>query len=117
MDVVRTKQVTIDGLSFKGVEARYVKVLEPMAFSAKVDEGDDGRRQATTCRVINLEDGKEYRLICPTLLVSAWTDEGEGIVGKCYEILCPLDKKPGKDYREVSVYEIEEPKGGKTTSA
>lgn len=105
----RTKQVTIDALSFKTRERAYVRFLGEMHKSEKADEADDKREPATVARVLNLEDGHEYRLICPALLVSAILEEGVEYVGHCFEINVSRDPKPGKRYKEVEVYEIECP--------
>lgn len=109
MKYERIEQITLPGLSFKGREVAYVKSLALMTSSERVSEGDDKRKRATVMKVINLEDGQVYRLICPSLLISALEDEGTDYVGKCYEINVTPDKLPGKDYKGVRVYEIKCP--------
>lgn len=113
MKTKRKQQITLPSLSFKGVEARYVKFLGKLHKSDKLDEGEDNRQAATTARVLNLEDWREYTLICPTLLVSALDEGSVEYVGKCFEVICPLDPRPGKRYREIECYEIEQPSAPK----
>lgn len=107
MEVKRIKQITLDVLSFKGREVAFVKFIGKLHRSEKVDESDDGRKPATVARVINLEDGQEYRLVCPSLLVSALNEDETEYLNKCYEIRVSLNTKPGKAYKEVEVYEIQ----------
>lgn len=102
----RLGQVTLPGLSFAKREIAYVKVLSAMVTSVRNDEPDSGNKPATVMKVLNLQDQMEYRLICPALLVSSLTDEGEDYVGKCYEIQVPKDILPGKRYKACQVYEI-----------
>jgi hypothetical protein len=103
----RKQQVTLPGLSFKDREIVYVKILTEIGRSERVDERDDNRKAANTCRVLNLRDNKQYILICPALMVSAFADLREDPVGKCYQIIAPKHKKPGKDYKEVEVWEVD----------
>ena len=104
----RIRQITLPALSFKSREVAYVKCIGPLTQSDRVSQQDDGRKPATVMRVINLEDGGEYRLICPTLLVSALEDEGLDYLAKCYEIRVSPEKLPGKNYKSVNIYEIED---------
>lgn len=105
----RINQITLPPLSFKEREVAYVKCLGTMMRSDRVDQQDDGRKPATVMRVLNLEDMLEYRLVCPALLVSAFADEGFEYKGKCFEIIVSREKKPGKDYKEVEVFELKDP--------
>lgn len=106
MEVERLQQITLPALSFKDRAVAYIRCIGKMCCSDRVDSKDDGRKAATVMRVINLEDGLQYRLICPALLVSAFADEGFEYVGKCFEVQVSPNKKPGKDYKEVEVFEI-----------
>lgn len=109
MKVKRNRQITLPPLSFKDRECAYVLFLSKMQRSDRVDEEDDGKEAATTARVLNLEDGKEYHLICPTVLVSSLCRDSNQYVGMCYEIIVSKDPKPGKRYKEVEVYAIDSP--------
>lgn len=109
MKVERLEQITLPGYSFKEREQGYIKSLGLMSSSQRVSEGDDKRKRATVMKIIDLETGELFRMICPSLLVSALEDEGTDYVGKCYEILVTADKLPGKDYKGVRVYEIKCP--------
>ncbi len=104
----RKQQITLPGLSFKDRTHAYVKILSKMHQSERVDTKDDGRKAATICKVIDLQTAEMCRLICPALMVSALIDTNEAYVGKCYEIVVSSEKVPGKDYKSVRVYEIEE---------
>ena len=110
MKVTRKALVNLPALSFKNKELLYLKFLTMLATSQHVGEEDDGREPATTARVINIETGEVCEFIAPTLLVSALSRYG-AYVGKCFEIHCTKDKMPGKNYRGVTCYEIEEPEG------
>lgn len=105
----RIKQITIDVLSFKERDVAYVRCLSEMHRSERVDKKDDGREAATVMRVINLVDGLEYRLVCPSLMVSAFEDESIPYVGKCFEVTCSSRPLPGKRYKSCEVYEIGDP--------
>ena len=109
MEVKRKKQITLDVFSFKSREVAYVKFLSTTARSDRVGEEDDGRKTAITARIVNLEDGAEYRMVCPALLVSALAEEGIDYVGKCFEITVSKEPKPGKQYKEVECWEIDDP--------
>lgn len=109
MQPVRTKQITLDVLSFKEREVAFIKCIGRMTTSDRVDKKDDGREPATVMRVINLEDGAEYRLVCPSLMVSAFEDEGFDYQGKCYEVRVSARPVPGKRYKHVEVFEIQDP--------
>lgn len=110
-NVKRINQVTLPPISRKGHDVLYIKVLTDLRMSEIVDEADDGRKPATTCRVINLEDGKTYEYIASALAVTALRRYAESVVGKCFEIVHSKEKVPGKDYYGVDVYEIECPIG------
>lgn len=103
----RKQQITLPSLSFKERTQAFVLILTEMHKSERVEKKDDNRKAATTCRVKNLEDGKDYIMICPALMVSSLQDIGEDYVGKCYEVNVTADKLPGKDYKGVEVYEID----------
>lgn len=103
----RKKQVTLPGLSFKKREIAYIKVLAPMTKSVRDSEQSKDDKPATVMKVLNLQDHKEYRLICPSLMVSSFADEGEEYVGKCYEVIVPAELVPGKRYKNCEVYEID----------
>jgi len=105
----RIKQITIDVLSFKERDVVYIRCLGEMHRSDRVDKKDDGRESATVMRVVNLEDGLEYRLVCPSLMVSAFEDESINYVGKCFEVTVSSRPVPGKRYKSVEVYEIADP--------
>lgn len=107
MSEYRKKQVTLPGLSFKNREIAYVKALSTMHKSVRDSEPDKGEKPATVMKVLNLQDNKEYRLICPALMVSSFNDEGDEYVGKCYEIIVPAALVPGKRYKDCEVYEID----------
>ena len=59
MQNYRKKQITLPGLSVKTREIVYVKILTKLHKSERVDQADDNREPATTCRVTNLRDGKD----------------------------------------------------------
>jgi len=104
----RLKQVTLPGLSFKDIQIVYVKILSKMTRSERVSEQDDKRQPATVVKVLNLQDNLEYRLICPSLMVSSFNDEGDEYVDKCYEVVVSSKPLPGKRYKKnVEVYEID----------
>lgn len=103
----RQAQITLPGLSFKDREVAYIKVLGIMHKSEREDNDKSGRGNATVMKVENLQDNKEYRLICPTLMVSSFEDEGEDYVGNCYEIQVTAQVLPGKQYKGVEVYKID----------
>ena len=103
----RQAQITLPGLSFKDREIAYIKVLGPMHKSEREEVEGSNRSAATVMKVENLQDGKEYRLICPTLMVSSFQDEGENYVGNCYEIQVTAQVLPGKQYKGVEVYKID----------
>lgn len=105
-DDYRTKQITLPSLSFKEREIVYVKILTEMHKSERVDQSDDKREPATTCRVTNLQDGKDYILICPTLMVSSLQDIGAEYVDQCFEVRTTMKPMPGKQYKGVEVYGI-----------
>lgn len=109
VDVSKLKRiatVSLPPLSFKGRTVAFVKILSEMFQPAEEDSPETDRTPATTCRVVNLEDGAEYNLICPTVLVSELKKYSAGYVGKCFEISVTADKLPGKSYKGVSVYEV-----------
>ena len=103
----RKQQITLPGLSFKGRTNAFVKILSKLHTSDRVESKDDKRKPATVCKIIDLQTGELCRLICPALMVSALNDEGIEYVGKCYEIVVSADKVPGKEYKDVAVYEID----------
>lgn len=107
MENYRKQQVTLPSLSFKEREIVYIKILTALGRSDRVDQQDDGRKPAITCRVLNLLDQKEYILICPTLMASAFADGHIDPVGKCFEVTAPRHMRPGKDYKDVDVYQID----------
>lgn len=109
MEVKRKNQITLEVFSFKTREVAYVKFLTKITRSERVDESDDGKQVAWTARIINLEDGLQYRMVCPTLLVSALVEEDIDYVFKCFEVTVSKDPKPGKRYKEVECWEIDEP--------
>lgn len=102
----RLEQVTLPGLSFKNRQRAYIKCLGPIVESKRVGEAQDGRKAAHVMKVMNLKDKLMYRMICPALMLSAFDDEGEEYVGKCYEIYVSRNKVRGKDYKDVHVWEI-----------
>jgi hypothetical protein len=108
-NVKRVAQVTLPAISRKGHPSLFLKILSPLKKSEVVDEADDAREPATTCRVINLEDGKTYDYVAAALAVSALIRYPGGYVDKCFEISHSAEKLPGKDYYGVDVYEIECP--------
>jgi len=110
MDVKRIAPVTVPALSFKSRTRAYVRIESEMHESGAVGQEDDGREPAVICRVTDLEDGQLYELICPTLLVTALDRYPGGYKGLCFEIDVSAAAKPGKRYKEVTVYEIEDPK-------
>lgn len=109
MKPIRQKQITLDVLSFKDREVAYIKCVGHMVRSDRVDQKDDGREPATVMRIVNLEDGLEYRMVCPALMVSAFEDEGFEYQGKCYEVRVSSRPVPGKRYKHVEVFEIADP--------
>lgn len=109
MQPTRTHQITLPPLSFKKREVAYIRCLSKMHKSDRVDREDDNREPATVMRVTDLQDGGEYRLVCPALMVSAFADEDFEYVEKCFEIRVSPEPKPGKRYKEVEVYQIKDP--------
>lgn len=105
----RLQQITLDALSFKERDVVYIRCLGEMHRSERVDKKDDGREPATVMRVTNLEDGQQYRLVCPSLMVSAFEDEAFEYKGKCFEITCSARPLPGKRYKACEIYEIVDP--------
>jgi len=103
----RKAQITLPGMSFKGRTHAFVKILSKMHASERVDNKDDNRKQATVCKVLDLQTGELCRLICPALMVSALNDDDAKYVDKCYEIVVSAEKVAGKDYKDVAVYEID----------
>lgn len=108
----RVAAVTVPALSFKNRTVAYVRFEGELKLSDKVERVDDKRQPATVARVVNLEDGKPYDLIAPTLLVSALLKYPVGYVGKCFEIEVSKEKVPGKQYKEVACHEIKCPAKG-----
>ncbi len=103
----RQQQITLPGLSFKTLEIVYIKILSELHKSDRVDSSDDKKEPATTCRVLNLKDKKEYILICPALMVSSFLDRGVDYLDKCYEVQVTGKVLPGKPYKGVEVYQID----------
>ncbi len=109
MDVKRKQQITLPALSFKKRTRALIRIETPMRKSDRVDEADDNRQPATTCRVTDLQDGKLYIMVCPALMVSAICEGMDEYVGKCFEVLVSAETMPNKRYKGVAVYEIEAP--------
>lgn len=105
----RKQQITLPGYSFKEREVGFIKSLGQMTRSDRVGRAEDDRKRATVMKILNLEDGLLYRMICPSLLISALEDEDVDYVGRCFEICVTADVMPGKDYKGVEVFEIECP--------
>lgn len=103
----RRKQITLPGLSFKTRQIAYIKALGEMQQSTRVKEQQDNRQSATVMKILNLQDQMEYRLICPALMISAFGDEGDKYIGKCFEVVVSAEKMVGKDYKDCQVYEID----------
>jgi len=111
MTFKRTVNWALPTLSFKERTVAYVKILNELQQSkAPVVTAQRMRQPATTCRVINLEDWKEYDMVVPTLVVSTLRDKVRDYVGKCFEIHVSAEMREGKSYKDAEVYEIEQPK-------
>ncbi len=109
MAILRKQQITLPPLSFKKRTRALIRIESPMRKSERVDEADDKRRPATTCRVTDLEDGRLYIMVCPALMVSAICEGMDEYVGKFFEVVVSAEPMPGKRYKGVEVYEIEAP--------
>lgn len=109
MSIVRKQKVTLPALSFKDCTQHYVQITSEIKRSERVEEKDDKRQPANTCRCRNLKDGEEYILICPAMMVGSMRDTGMDYIGKYFEINVTAEALPGKDYKGVTVYEIEKP--------
>lgn len=95
----RGSDASLPTLSFKNTENLFVKFLEPIKYVV------DGDKSINLVKVTNLMDGKVYNLICPTVLTSKMSAIGHEIyVGREYEI--EAKEVPGKDYKEVTVYNL-----------
>lgn len=108
-NVKRKSPVTLPSLSRKNHDTLYVCILSALQRSESVDESDDSREPATTCRVLNLDDGKLYTYVVSVVAVSALKRYPGGYLGRCFEIIHAKDKAPGKSYYDVEVWEIDAP--------
>lgn len=109
---VRKEQIDLPALSFKKRTRAYVKILGTLHKSERADREDDGREPATIVKVIDLEDGLKYRMICPSVLVGILTDDELDYVGKCFEVNVAAQPAEGKRYKMVQLWEIECPLTG-----
>lgn len=103
----RRGQLTLPGMSFKERQYAYVRIESKITESEKVDDQEDGRHKAQTCRVTDLQTGKMYQLICPKIMVTTFEDLDDDYVGKCFEIYVSKTLVAGKRYKQVEVYEID----------
>lgn len=107
---VRLRAITTPIFSFKNRELAFVKILGPI-FEGKeiVKAGEAAKKPAMLCPIIDLETGEQCEMICPTILVTTLQEKVSEYVGKCFEIRVGKEKVEGKNYKPVSVYEIECP--------
>jgi hypothetical protein len=105
----RTQQISLPALSFKKRTRAYVKIVGKLHKSERADREDDGREPATIVKVVDLEDGLKYRMICPSVLVGILTDDEVDYVGKCFEINVAAEPVAGKRYKMVDLWEIKCP--------
>jgi hypothetical protein len=112
--VKRLKSITVPTLSFKNRDLLYIRCIGELFKGKDLSGAGEGptRKPADLMRVINLEDGVEYELVCPTLLVSTLKEKVIDYVGKCFEVHATADKIAGKNYKGITVHEIEDPEGG-----
>jgi len=103
----RVSQITLPALSFKNRNTAYVEFLSLMVKNEDSDKDKPGRRPATVAKVLNLQDGATYLLLCPSLLITALNSASEDYVGKCYEIHVSTAKVEGKEYKAVNCWRIE----------
>jgi hypothetical protein len=105
----RIASVNLPSLSRKNKATLFLYILSDLKRSELIDESDDSRQPATTCRVLDLEDGKLYQWVAATVAVSALQRYPNGYVGKCFEVFHHPEKAAGKQYYDVDVFEIEPP--------
>lgn len=106
----RTAAVMVPTLSFKERTHAYVKILEAIHLGKvlKPASGQEAKKPAHVCRVIDLEDGTEKDLICPAIMVNTFAEgDTKEYVGKCFEIIAT--KKEDKTYKMVEIHVIEDP--------
>jgi len=103
----RKKQISLDALSFKNRNTVFITVMAPMQKNENDGKVKDGRNPATIMRVTDLQTGEICLLLCPALLITTLESYGDDYVGKSYEIHVSTDKVKGKDYKAVSVWEID----------
>jgi len=109
----RKRAIVTPVLSFKERTVAFVTIMSEITVSdikdtseADAKKGAKKKEPAHVCQVRNLEDGCDYTLICPTLLVTALTEHEGDYVGKSYEINVSAQPRAGKAYKDVTVYEI-----------
>jgi len=105
----RKKALSLPVLSFKERDLAFVRFTSGITQSTIRKGDDDDRKPAMVAEVVNLETGEQQTLICPAALVGTLEDAGDEYIGRCYEIHVTPEKLPGKEYKGVTVYEIECP--------
>jgi len=105
----RKTAVTLPVFSFKDRTLAFVRIDDELRQGEHLKGEDAGKQPPWLCTITDLESGNQYEMIAPTLLVTALTEKVGDYVGRCFEIHVSAEPRPGKDYKDVTVYEIECP--------
>lgn len=107
---VRVEPVTLPTLSFKDRTLAYLQFVTPIEKGRRIETDEEQAKEpADIARVIDLETGEMFELVCPMLLVTALTERVPNYVGLCFEIQVSAEPRPGKKYKDVTVFRIECP--------
>lgn len=112
---VRTKAITLPSFSFKKRTTAYVKCISDIYLGKELEEiKSDGtvekKAPAHLMKIIDLESNTLCEMIVPSLLLSTFVEKLENdFIDRCFEIIVSAQPKEGKRYKEVQVFEIEEP--------
>lgn len=101
-------RVTKPLVSMAHIQEFFCKVLSEMRESDMELETSGKKGKAQVIDVIDLSTGDEAILICNTIMQSSFAKLEGGIVGRCF-LLKAGGIKEGKKYRQIDVYEIDEP--------
>ena len=100
-------------ISMAHTQEFYGKILGAITESDIKVEGARGDNKMQLCDAVDLQTGEAVQLICSAIMVSSLNKlyHDDTYIGKCFAFVAGTIRE-GKKYRNIDIYEIEEPASG-----